>query len=415
MEISSNGDIVMKEVKRTKLYSQEEVDATECQWVSKSPKFINLTGKVFGELSIIKIHKRESPHTFWFARCSCGNIISTSTNQLNRGRSKCKSCIFSDLGEKKSLGWENHLKDVLSIHPELTLVNHRDGKTSTTWDWYCKRCETPFPMRPCNLKSFGRKSCRCNEVTFNHWTTELREEQILKICEERGLRFNGWYDDEKYVNNKSRIKVSCGNHPEYTISINNFTHINGNYNCKHCYQDRFGADRKHGIIKFKEDAVHVHKDLYNYDNYKYECSRTPSEILCNSCGNTFNQSYDNHVNKGKGCSCQTKSGFDCSKPAYLYLQSLDSIAVKYGITNRDVEVRIKEQEVGSKFEHNLVAKYYFLKGGDALRLESWIKVNVGSSFVSKGNLPRGFTETFCISKLQDTMKKCHNFHNLSNI
>ena len=58
--------------------------------------------------------------------------------------------------------------------------------------------------------------------------------------------------------------------------------------------------------EFIENAVKVHGDMYDYSKVEYVRGDKKVNIICNSCGDTFQISPNNHTNK-KGCkSCGIK-------------------------------------------------------------------------------------------------------------
>ena len=55
--------------------------------------FINLTGEVFGRLTVKEYAGVISGRTHWFCECECGNEIVTSSNSLRRGKTRSCGCI----------------------------------------------------------------------------------------------------------------------------------------------------------------------------------------------------------------------------------------------------------------------------------------------------------------------------------
>lgn len=53
-------------------------------------QYKDLTGKVYGKLTVISFYKREGRNTLWNCDCECGNTKIISTNSLNSGN--CNSC-----------------------------------------------------------------------------------------------------------------------------------------------------------------------------------------------------------------------------------------------------------------------------------------------------------------------------------
>ncbi|MCT7477436.1 hypothetical protein N5V81_21785 [Escherichia coli] len=53
--------------------------------------------------------------------------------------------------------------------------------------------------------------------------------------------------------------------------------------------------------RFIEKARRVHGDKYDYSLIEYKTCKDKVEIVCNTCGNHFNQTPDNHINLKRGC------------------------------------------------------------------------------------------------------------------
>ncbi|TWW11338.1 hypothetical protein LABALGLTS371_05110 [Dellaglioa algida] len=49
------------------------------------PKLNDLTGKVFGELTVIKRAENIGGHSGWFCQCSCGNTTVVASNKITSG------------------------------------------------------------------------------------------------------------------------------------------------------------------------------------------------------------------------------------------------------------------------------------------------------------------------------------------
>lgn len=64
-------------------------------------KLKDLSGKIFGKLSVIKKHEKRSINNrvLWECLCECGNVCIISGDQLNRGSKggngiPTRSCVF---------------------------------------------------------------------------------------------------------------------------------------------------------------------------------------------------------------------------------------------------------------------------------------------------------------------------------
>jgi hypothetical protein len=64
---------------------------------------VNLTGKKFGKLTVIKKVEPHNNNTTWLCECDCGNYAKASTGSLNSGDKKSCGCI-----QGKKHGFSKH-------------------------------------------------------------------------------------------------------------------------------------------------------------------------------------------------------------------------------------------------------------------------------------------------------------------
>lgn len=108
------------------------------------------------------------------------------------------------------------------------------------------------------------------------------------------------------------------------------------------------------------------------------------------------------IRVGKGCSRCKKYGFNPERPANFYIvrwYGYGESYIKYGVTNRSVLVRVKEQMKLSHLDYETLHTYYFKSGQCALDLENKVKEYFGRVGVCSRNwLPDGYTETITDSQ-----------------
>jgi hypothetical protein len=63
--------------------------------------FIDLTGKVFGKLCVIKRVENKGNQTYWLCKCDCGNEKIIYGGSLIRGYTKSCGCLVSETFKKK--------------------------------------------------------------------------------------------------------------------------------------------------------------------------------------------------------------------------------------------------------------------------------------------------------------------------
>lgn len=54
---------------------------------------LNLTGDVYGQLTVIKFVERREKHNYWLAECSCGERIIATGNNMRRGNTLSCGCL----------------------------------------------------------------------------------------------------------------------------------------------------------------------------------------------------------------------------------------------------------------------------------------------------------------------------------
>lgn len=116
--------------------------------------------------------KRSDKHS-WAASCSCGSgfIIVSSTSLVNIKSCGCytrEQTSLANKGNKAGLAnirTEETLFKLKTIKPEYTIVDVKDGKVMTKWDFFCEECKETFSARPDNIldrKSGGSQTpCNC--------------------------------------------------------------------------------------------------------------------------------------------------------------------------------------------------------------------------------------------------------------
>ena len=394
----------MVKCKRTEHFEEDFVEKFKCDYVPLTSRFQDLTGKVFGKLTAIKLYEKVKSHSTWFVRCECGSITSKTTNQLNSGIDKCTECSFQEVSHKRSKGEKYYTDQIKKKEPRYELIDSYDQKTRTPWLWYCPDCNTPFKSTPANIINAKNKVCQCNTVRFAKWTKQLRQRQVMQICKERGLRFLGWEDD--YTGAQSRVFVKCGKHKHYPIRVGNLATNFADYGCPYCHEEVRGASKLHGLETFIEKATEVHKGQFDYSEYAYKDSRTPSKITCKVCTQSFKASYDNHVNKVRGCpACKGKN----QEFAYIIsAQDGDTpVAVKYGIATNTLQ-RLTDHKRVSIFKLKLLSNWKFPDSISCKEAELEVKRTVDGNVLSSREFPSGATETthiFNINYIEDVYKK----------
>lgn len=110
----------------------------------------------------------------------------------------------------------------------------------------------------------------------------------------------------------------------------------------------------------------------------------------------FRINYSSVHDGSYGCPSCASFGFNPTKDAYFYVNSLSKdgviVAYKYGITNQPLEKRMRQIVVNSEYEIDNI--FYFKSNGYLVKeLEDFVKILLPSSYLTKEQIRSGFTET----------------------
>lgn len=126
-----------------------------------------LSGKKFGKLTVISFEKRENNTVLWKCKCDCGNIIFTTTSELNSQRkTSCHECTKHNfIGERYGM---------LTVISEAGIINH---KRSLNCKCDCGKTTTVVASKLINgrtkscgcMRRIARKTKSINNKYINYW------------------------------------------------------------------------------------------------------------------------------------------------------------------------------------------------------------------------------------------------------
>ncbi len=250
-------------------------------------------------------------------------------------------------------------------------------KALTKVDLICPN-NHPFSINPADFKN-GKG---CGICAGNN--SKYAREEFEKIVISKGYQFGDLYE---YKNTDTRVHLICPIGHSIMVIPNNLKH--GSYNCIVC--------SGHCTVSARNEFENqVSSRGYTFGtDYKYTNVMTKVHIVCPNGHDVF--ITPDHFTRGVDCSICTPGGFNPGKPAHFYIQTLSSngkvVGLKFGITNKPVKTRLQSQQSKSKFDHLVVLDATFEAGSCAYLLEKYVKGVYPCGYVSKNDMPRGYTET----------------------
>lgn len=184
-----------------------------------------------------------------------------------------------------------------------------------------------------HLRGKGCFKCR-NEIL-----SKTRRKSLCAFIKEANEKYNNTYTylNAVYKNTDTKVIITCSVHGDFEQTP--YNHLKG-IGCPSCKNEKLRKMYSMGLAKFISTANNIHDHKYIYKNTNYINSETNISIIC-PCHGEFEQLPMHHL-KGSGCPACSKSGFDPSKPAYLYylkITTQDIVVYKIGITNLTVRER----------------------------------------------------------------------------
>lgn len=300
----------------------------------------------------------------------CSECGAERTKKANYRRSQIAANEFIIKAEKRHGKRYNYDKVVYeSTHKKVTITCPLHGDFRQTPAHHLLDNECP----KCGRISMAKK--------LNHKAREKFISSVRKIHNDKYI-----YTNVVYKESHIPVEIICPEHGAFRQSPGN--HLAGK-GCAKCGKERVDfANAKRtekARLEFRDRANEYHNYKYDYSLVKYISSSKKVIITCKEHGE-FKQTPNSHLRSG--CPSCAESGFDISKPAFLYyLKVCGGIAYKVGITNRTIEERFG----GDMSKIDILKTWYFEDGLEAKIKEQRILKEfkyakwTGSNLLSDGN------------------------------
>jgi very-short-patch-repair endonuclease len=126
--------------------------------------------------------------------------------------------------------------------------------------------------------------------------TQRTHQQFLNSV--RKVHGNTYSYPEEYVDNKTKLRIVCKKHGEFKQTPAG--HLAGQ-GCSQCGKQRSDDSKRKSLKKFISDAVESHGDLYDYSLVDYISTHSKVIITCKKKDHReFPQTPDSHL-RGSGC------------------------------------------------------------------------------------------------------------------
>jgi hypothetical protein len=118
---------------------------------------LDLTGQVFGRLTVLEDAGRRNGRVLWKCLCDCGNIVDVLAESLRGGHTKSCGCYSKELTSQR-----NYVNLAEQIFGRLTVLEEagRDKHGNTIWKCLCE-CGNMIEVVTGHLQDGHSQSCGC--------------------------------------------------------------------------------------------------------------------------------------------------------------------------------------------------------------------------------------------------------------
>jgi len=323
-----------------------------------------------------------------------------------------------------------------------------------------------------NLKECTKSLLVVGSVYNGSWN--YTKDEVIKLMSEKHKNKYS-YNIPEFKTVKDKFVANCSKHGNFETNFDN--HYNGGKGCSACGDERTAKKKTMSKDRVFSDIFKAHGDLYDYSKSIYKNTETKIEIICKThgsfwqapekhklgqhcpeCADTtpmntkkflerlpskhegvysyemisedhflvngkvlpilcklhglFYQHYRNHLN-GSGCPECTTYGFNKRKSGTFYILN-EGNTVKVGITNRDVNVRLKEiNKTGKSFV--IHSTLYFDNGEHCSTLETELLKFMRSLYKNTEGCFDGVTESFDHVNLEYVLNEIENIRSRNGI
>ena len=159
------------------------------------PKKIDLTGQIFGRLTVIEPAQNKNNKTYWLCKCECGNTKIVSTSSLRSNRCQSCGCLHKEITAKTN---KERIIDLTGqTFGKLTVIKQVESyRGHSAWLCQCE-CGNTKIVNSVELKNGDTLSCGCLR-------NSMGEEIIEKILIDNNISYLKEYSFSDLLSDKNK-------------------------------------------------------------------------------------------------------------------------------------------------------------------------------------------------------------------
>lgn len=235
------------------------------------PKFIDLTGKTFGKLTVIKkMDDKVGNHIMWLCKCDCGNVKTIRGSSLTSGESKSCGCVHRGGNSRKCNNREQPTVNTYNLSGE-----YGTGYTSKGKEFYFDLEDyDKIKNYSWNIFDDGYVSANYHRVEDGCWTKIKMHRLVMNVTDSSIIVDHIHHN--RNDNRKSQLRiVTTQQNAQNHLPYSNRDCPSGIYKYKDKWRAGIGIDNKIlwlGIFDKYEDALQARKDAEDkyFGEFKYQ-------------------------------------------------------------------------------------------------------------------------------------------------
>lgn len=200
------------------------------------------------------------------------------------------------------------------------------------------------------------------------------------------------YDKVVYVNSHTKVTITCPKHGDFDMTPNNHSKSKGARGCPKCGDIESARKNTKTQEQFLAEVFENHGTKYDTSLVVYVNDRAKVDLICPIHG-LFSIAAT-HVKQGCGCKKCSPNGYSVMKPGLMYVLLGNDNTTKVGITNRDMNKRLRELNKHSGKDFVIHSTYSFENGQVAWDLEDATLAYLRSNYEGMTEKFHGSTECF---------------------
>ena len=256
----------------------------------------------------------------------------TKKPTVHLGGSGCRVCRYEKGAKTNTKTTDWFINKAIERHGDTYIYSSVNYKKADQKVIIICKTHGPFLQTPASHLRQGCGCPQCADIVRKEKRTKPTEQFIRDARQVHGYRYD--YSETDYRGAGRFVTIICPDHGPFRQLPTN--HLK--YGCRKC-----GGTAPLTTADFIERAQEIHGDRYVYSKVRYSHGRKKVVIVCPQHGE-FSQVPESHL-AGNGCGGCAETGFDQTKPGFLYYVRIETGAAplyKIGITNLSVEKRLSK-------------------------------------------------------------------------